>query len=103
VGLVLPAPIGRLDDQRGRTSRGLVAAFVYGLEDRPELIPQPTEVHAADWIALDWLFDPANAVRRRWVGVPFPGIAHRDRVIWGLTHRILEDLGARLGLTLPRP
>jgi 8-oxo-dGTP pyrophosphatase MutT (NUDIX family) len=103
VGLVLPSPLGRLDDQRGRTSRGLVAAFVYGLEDRPELVPQPTEVHAADWIALDWLFDPANAVRRRWVGVPFPGIAHRDRVIWGLTHRILQDLGTRLGLTLPRP
>jgi 8-oxo-dGTP pyrophosphatase MutT (NUDIX family) len=103
VGLALADPIGRLDDQRGRTSRGLVAAFVYGLEERSPLVPQPTEVAAADWIALDWLFDPTNAVRRRWVGVPFPGIAHRDRVIWGLTHRVLADLGARLGLTLPRP
>jgi 8-oxo-dGTP pyrophosphatase MutT (NUDIX family) len=103
VGLTLPDPLGRLDDQRGRISRGVVAAYVYGLDRRPPLVPQPTEVAAADWIALSWLFDPANAVRRRWVGVPFPGIAHRDRVIWGLTHRILGDLAARLDLELPRP
>lgn len=103
VGLTLPDPIGRLEDQRGRISRGVVAAYVYGLDRRPPLVPQPTEVAAADWIALSWLFDPANATRRRWVGVPFPGIAHRDRVIWGLTHRILGDLAARLDLELPRP
>jgi 8-oxo-dGTP pyrophosphatase MutT (NUDIX family) len=102
IGVDLPAPVARLSDQRGRTSRGSVAAFVFGIDHRPELRPQPTEVAAADWIALSHLFDPANAVRRRWAGVPFPGIAHRDRVIWGLTHRVLEDLGDRLGLTLPR-
>ncbi|MEX1163626.1 MAG: CoA pyrophosphatase [Nitriliruptor sp.] len=103
VGLDVGEPIGRLADQRGRVSKGMVAAFVFGLDDRPALRPQPSEVAAADWIALSWLYDPANVVRRRWVGVPFPGIAHRDRVIWGLTHRILDDLGSSLGLALPRP
>ncbi|MEX0835969.1 MAG: CoA pyrophosphatase, partial [Nitriliruptor sp.] len=103
VGLDVGEPIGRLADQRGRVSKGMVAAFVFGLDDRPALRPQPSEVAAADWIALSWLYDPANVVRRRWVGVPFPGFAHRDRVIWGLTHRILDDLGSSLGLALPRP
>lgn len=103
VGLTLPAPIGRLDDQRGRTSKGLVAPFVFALEGRPPLDPDPTEVAAADWIALSFLFDPANAVRHRFLGVPFPAIGHRERAIWGLTHRVLEDFADRLGLALPRP
>lgn len=103
VGLDLPDPIGRLADQRGRTSGGLVATYVFGLDHRPDLVPQPTEVAAADWVDLAWLFDPGNAVRQRWVGVPFPGIAHRDRIVWGLTHRMLDDFGARVGLTLPLP
>lgn len=103
VALSLPAPIGRLADQRGRTSKGLVATFVFGLEAQPPLTPQPSEVAAADWIPLTWLFDPTNAIRRRFAGVPFPGIAHRERVIWGLTHRILDDFASRVGLVLPRP
>lgn len=103
VALALPAPIGRLADQRGRTSAGLVATFVFGLDDRPPLRPQPSEVAAADWIPLAWLFDPANAVRQRWAGIPFPGIGHRERVIWGLTHRVLDDFATSVGLALPRP
>jgi 8-oxo-dGTP pyrophosphatase MutT (NUDIX family) len=103
VGLELPDPIGRLEDQRGRTTRGFVASFVYALDVPQPLSAREGEVAAADWIDLTWLFDPANATRTRFLGLPFPGIAHRDRVIWGLTHRILDDLGARLGLDLPRP
>jgi 8-oxo-dGTP pyrophosphatase MutT (NUDIX family) len=103
VALELPPPIGRLADQRGRITKGLVATFVYGLDHRPELTAQPSEVAAADWIALSWLFDPTNVVRRRSVGIPFAGISHRERVIWGLTHRILDDFGSSVGLTLPRP
>lgn len=103
VGLALPEPLGRLPDQHGRTTRGLIAPFVYGLDAAAPMRPNPGEVAAADWIALSWLFDPANAVRHRWVGLRFPGIAHRDRVIWGLTHRILDDLGSRLGLRLDPP
>lgn len=103
VGLRLGAPIGRLPDQRGRGSKGLVATFVHVLDEQPPLVPQPSEVAAADWIDLAWLFEPANATRTRWVGVPFPGIAHRDRVIWGLTHRILADFADVLDLRLPRP
>jgi 8-oxo-dGTP pyrophosphatase MutT (NUDIX family) len=103
IGLALPTPIGRLDDQRGRITKGLVAPFVFALEERPPLRPDPTEVAAADWIGLSFLFDPNNAVSHRYLGVPFPAIEHRRRAIWGLTHRVLDDFAGRLGLTLPRP
>jgi 8-oxo-dGTP pyrophosphatase MutT (NUDIX family) len=91
-------PDGRLDDQRGRTRRGLVASYVYTLDERPDLRPDPTEVAAALWIPLPWLFDPAAATRHRWTGIPFPAIRHEDRIIWGLTHRILGSLAAALQL-----
>lgn len=103
VGLDLPAPIGRLPDQRGRITRGAVATFVHALPTATPLRPQPSEVADADWIDLAWLFDPANATRLRWAGMRFPGIAHRDRIIWGLTHRILGEFADVVGLPLPRP
>jgi 8-oxo-dGTP pyrophosphatase MutT (NUDIX family) len=98
IGVALGAPDGRLDDQRGRTRRGVVASFVYTLDTRPTLRPDPFEVAAALWIPLPWLFDPAAATRHRWTGIPFPAIEHEGRIIWGLTHRILGSLGAALQL-----
>lgn len=103
VGLRLGTPIGRLTDQRGARRRDLVATYVFALEDRPALVPQPTEVAAADWIDLAWLFDRSRAVHQRWLGMRFPGIAHRDRVIWGLTHRMLGDFADAVGLEVPAP
>jgi 8-oxo-dGTP pyrophosphatase MutT (NUDIX family) len=99
VGLVLDTPIGRLDDQRGRTRRGVVASFVHTLDHRPPLLPDPREVAEALWIPLPRLYDPATASRHRWSGIPFPAVEHEGRVIWGLTHRILESLGRALHLT----
>lgn len=103
VGLQLGEPVGRLPDQRGRISKGAVATFVHTLDAQVPLTPQPAEVAAADWIDLAHLFDPANAARMRWLGVPFPGIAHHGRIIWGLTHRILSDFADAIDLRLPRP
>jgi 8-oxo-dGTP pyrophosphatase MutT (NUDIX family) len=103
IGVHLDEPVGRLDDHRGRSTRtGVVATFVFALADRPELVPAPAEVAAAWWIPLPRLFDPDAATRLRWAGMPFPGIAHEGRVIWGLTHRILGDFGAAVGLQLRR-
>jgi 8-oxo-dGTP pyrophosphatase MutT (NUDIX family) len=96
IGVVLDAPVGRLDDQRGRTRRGIVASFVYTLDPRPELHPDPAEVAEALWIPLPRLFDPATATRYRWTGIPFPAIDHDGRIIWGLTHRIVDALGQAL-------
>lgn len=103
LGLALPErPDARLDDHVGRTRPGIVASFVFTLDERPPLRPQPSEVAAAWWLPLPALLDPANAIRHRWAGVPFPGIAHADEVIWGLTHRTLRTFVAALGLRLPR-
>jgi 8-oxo-dGTP pyrophosphatase MutT (NUDIX family) len=103
VGLALPAPVGRLDDQGGRVTRGLVATYVYTLEDRPTMTPHPDEVAEALWIPLPALFAPGAAVRFRWAGIPFPALDHEGRIIWGLTHRILGTFADALGLRLPHP
>jgi 8-oxo-dGTP pyrophosphatase MutT (NUDIX family) len=103
VGLALPDPVGRLDDQGGRVHRGIVATYVFTLEDRPAMTPHPGEVADAMWIPLTTLFASESAVRYRWAGVPFPGLAHDGRVIWGLTHRILGSFADALGLELPHP
>lgn len=98
IGVPLPAPDGRLDDHRGRTRRGLVAAYVFVLDHLPELEPNPREVAEALWIPLTTLFDPAAATTTRWAGIPFPAVDYDGRVIWGLTHRIVQTLGSALDI-----
>lgn len=104
VGLHLPDPVGRLDDVGGPGRRRQVAAFVFCLDDQPPLRPDPAEVQAALWIPLRRLLDPRAATRHAWSGlVGFPGIRHGERVIWGLTHRILAGFVEALDLELPPP
>lgn len=91
IGVALGDHVARLPDQAGRTSRGLVAAFVHVLDHRPPLRPEPREVAEALWIPLHRLADPATSVRVRWAGIPLPAIDHDGRVIWGLTHRIVQS------------
>jgi 8-oxo-dGTP pyrophosphatase MutT (NUDIX family) len=102
VGLALPDPVGRLDDQGGRVHRGIVATYVFVLDERHPMTPHPGEVAEALWIPLPALFDPAAAARFRWGGIPFPAIEHDGRVIWGLTHRILGSFAEAIGHELPR-
>jgi 8-oxo-dGTP pyrophosphatase MutT (NUDIX family) len=103
VGIALPPPVGRLDDQRGRVTKGIVATYVFTLDTLPAMTPHPGEVADAMWIPLPTLFDAGSAVRYRWGGLPFPGLAHDGRVIWGLTHRILGSFADAVGLELPHP
>lgn len=90
IGVTLGEPVARLPDQGGRVTRGTVATFVYILDRRPALTPQPDEVAEALWIPIGALVSPDAATRFRWRGVPFPAIDHDGRIIWGLTHRILH-------------
>lgn len=104
VGLRLPSPLGRLDDVGGPGRRRQVAAFVFCLDEQPDLAPDPREVQDARWISLANLLDPQAAVHHTWSGlVGFPGIRHRDQVIWGLTHRIVTSFVESLDLRLPAP
>lgn len=91
VGVELDEHVARLPDQTGRTSRGLIAAFVHVLDHRPALHPDPREVAEALWIPLSRLVDPAATVKVRWTGIPLPAVDHDGRIIWGLTHRILTS------------
>ncbi len=104
VGLQLgsQAPVGRLGDVRGRARKGRIATFVWCLDRQPVLTPDPGEVQAALWIPLAHLLDPSSATRYRWGGIgAFPGIHHEGRVIWGLTHQILQTFVDTLEHRLP--
>jgi len=99
--------LGRLADLHGGARPITVSAFGYWLHGpRPELRPN-YEVADTLWIPLVDLADPGRAVaypyplREHEI---FPGIAiEGDRVIWGMTLRMLQDLFTRLGRPLAFP
>lgn len=104
IGVRLSDPAGRLDDVRGRIHAGTVATYVFTIDHRPGLQPDPREVEVALWIPLRTLLSPSAAFHYRWGGVGrFPAIRHERYVIWGLTHRILGSLATALGVRLPAP
>ena len=99
--------VGRLNDLAGRRARGRisVAAHVYWLRgDRPALTPNH-EVVDTVWVTLEQLLDPARHVDYRYPLMPFkkfPGIEIAgQRIIWGLTYRMLEDFFERLDQPFP--
>lgn len=85
---------------------GMLAPFVFyvGVE-RPQLVPQQTEVADAFWIPLTHLWDERNRGTIDWEHLgqkmQFPGIKFGAHVIWGLTHRVLGQWGELLGRPLP--
>jgi len=101
VGLALPGPIGRLDDQpggrRGRRRRSPRRP----LDDRPAMTPHPEECADALWIPLASLLDPRAAGRHRFAGMPFPGLTYDGRTIWGLTLGTLGTFADTIGVRLP--
>lgn len=76
-----------------------VYPFLFGLDGKPALQPN-REVADALWIPLSHLYDPAA---RGWMlypwrglSLPFPCVRYQERLIWGLTLRILQTLGASI-------
>ncbi len=102
-GLTLGHPLARLDDHRRRTRSGVVANFVFVLGEAPTLRPDPREVADAWWLPLAEVVSPERAVHHHYGGVPFPGIEHRGRVIWGLTRGTLDAFTRAIGIPLPTP
>jgi 8-oxo-dGTP pyrophosphatase MutT (NUDIX family) len=108
VGLELGPPIARLDDFDGSRSarpRGLVvSAFVYTIEERPELVLS-YEVNSTVWVPLPVLLDPGSSrpycFEREEFGGTFPSIHYDGYIIWGLTYRILGSFFEVLGASLP--
>ncbi len=110
VGLVLTDAqrLGRLSDfNLGPTgATGVLSPFAYYIgEQLPAFALEAAEVAAADWLTLAYLWSRSSKTTAPWVhqGVTmrFPGIAHGEHVIWGLTHRVLTRLAARIEHPLP--
>ena len=81
-------------------------AFYVGRE-LPPLRPEPTEVDEALWFSAAQLWSRGRRTTTRWpLGgreIEFPGIEVGAGVVWGLTFRVLTELGAVIGSPLPPP
>jgi 8-oxo-dGTP pyrophosphatase MutT (NUDIX family) len=91
--------LGRLPDQHPASARSSlsVSAHVYWIGPAAPELRLNHEVEAALWVPLADLVRPERYRDYRWPIVPdrvFPAVAldDRERVVWGLTFRFLEDL-----------
>jgi 8-oxo-dGTP pyrophosphatase MutT (NUDIX family) len=103
VGLRLdPEPhlVGRLDDvpavARGQRIGLIIAPFVFAITGDPVLVPSPSEVDHLLWAPLSPLLrgerNTTHAVEHEGRTVELPGYDVDGRVVWGLTHWMLETL-----------
>ena len=78
-----------------------IVPFVFAIHAGTPLTPSPAEVASAHWIPLPHFHDPAmRTVYRLPSGsgtLTFPGYQTEGGIVWGLTHRILDDLLKRIG------
>src|SRR5690606_38975947 len=88
--------IGRLDDVHPSSGgpRIAVAPFVFAVNQDVVEIADPREVASTFWIPLRLLTDPESAAHPLHV-MPdgatyrFPALSYNNRIIWGLTYRML--------------
>lgn len=96
--------LGALDEVTPRTPDLpplVIAPFAFAVPSLPPLVAGE-EADDALWIPVAEILDPANRTTFR-LAVPggeraFPAILVRDRVIWGLTERILAHLSELVDL-----
>jgi len=78
-----------------------IVPFVFAVERETSVIPAPAEVDTALWVPLDHFRTPGSRTTHRMRMqeglLTFPAYQLEAGVVWGLTHRILEDLLKRLG------
>lgn len=96
--------LGRLSDVKPislRTSLA-IAPFVFALREGDAILAPNDEVQEAVWIPWRFLADPGNRSTYFWtrngVPVPLPCYRWHDRVIWGLTLRMVDELLALVAL-----
>ncbi len=93
-----PDSLGALDEVTPRTPRLppiVIAPFVLAVPPDATAHPDPAEVEAALWVPLPALADERAAdeliVELEGLRRSFPAYRYLDYVIWGLTHRILQQ------------
>ncbi len=101
-------PLGFLDDVEPATPRLppiVIAPLVAAVPAGTGAVADGEEVTAVLWVALAALRDPEaraeHRIEREGDRRVFPAIRHGDRVVWGLTHRILTgflEVAASAGL-----
>lgn len=78
----------------------VIHPFVYLLETETEFVLQTSEVAEALWIPWSLFNDPdaRSSFKRPLAKVPlsFPCYRYGDRIIWGLTLRMIDELRTRL-------
>ena len=114
--------LGELDQLRARSRVAIKPLTIHPYAwtitgDPPFPVVPNDEVADAFWVPVRDLLDPARAVdydaQRTEIPYTFPGVdLGAGRVLWGLTHRMVFEMKARLGLldeaeldarTMPRP
>lgn len=99
--LVVPrtAVLGGLDEVRPGSGRRRfsisVTPFIAVVDPAAEAVPEPSEVETALWVPLSHLASE-DAVDELLIELEgesrtFPALSYQEYVIWGLTHRILEE------------
>ena len=91
--------LGRLSDVAPSSNRLpalTISSFVFGVPANVEAAVASDEIAAVHWVSLERLRDPATHSE---VEIPLPGgrrafpsFALVGEHVWGLTHRILQDL-----------
>jgi 8-oxo-dGTP pyrophosphatase MutT (NUDIX family) len=107
LGLDLAAdgePLGRLSDvaavSRGRPLSLVIVPYVFSVEGEPLLVLNH-EVAEALWVPLTYLADLGNRSTLDWklgsLTIPLPCYRFREKVIWGLTFGMVDELLSLVG------
>jgi 8-oxo-dGTP pyrophosphatase MutT (NUDIX family) len=91
--------LGRLSDvaavSRGRPLSLVIVPHVFEIEGDPQLVPNH-EVAEVVWVPLSYLADHDNRSTVDWklghLTIPLPCYRYRDKVIWGLTFGMVDEL-----------
>jgi 8-oxo-dGTP pyrophosphatase MutT (NUDIX family) len=97
-------PLGRLSDvaavSRGRPLSLVIVPYVFAIRGQPQLVLNH-EVAEAVWVPLSYLANDDNRSTLDWklgsMTIPLPCYRLDDKVIWGLTFGMVDELLSILG------
>ena len=92
-------PLGRLSDvaavSRGRPLSLVIVPYVFMIRGQPQLVLNH-EVADFVWVPLSYLADYDNRSTVEWrlggMTIPLPCYRYRDKLIWGLTFGMVDEL-----------
>lgn len=93
-------PLGALDDVPTHTTGLVVRPYVFWLRETPPLVLERSEVAAVHWANLGAMMRGERDTTHElaWKGQThrLPAYEVADRIVWGLTYRMLSTLFERL-------